>query len=419
MRRLSQPPRDPAFVQDPYPFYDARPGRRAAVPVGGLRAALRRRATTRWRRSCATAASAASRPRTCGPPGRRISPNFYALDDLSMLDREPPAHTRLRGLVLRAFTSRRIAALGPGDRRRWRTGSIDRIEGPEFDLLPAFAEPLPVDRDRAPARRARGQRPGPARLVPRHGRDVPGAPGPRGRGCGRRRRARLRRFPARPCRRAPRRARRRPVERTDRRRGGGRPAVDGRADRDLRAAAQRRPRGDGARHRQRRARDPRQRRRPARAVRGRRRHGGDGRGGAALRPAAASVHPHRLAGRRGVRRRPAPRRARSAACSRPRTATPRAIPIRADSTPAAAARPSSPSARASTSASARRWRDSSWRWRCRSCSSACRACGSPQPPRYADRYHFRGLERLLLRRDDAASIIHLPASVKNSLEDRG
>ena len=37
-----------------------------------------------------------------------------------MLDREPPAHTRLRGLVLRAFTSRRIAGLGPeiADARR-------------------------------------------------------------------------------------------------------------------------------------------------------------------------------------------------------------------------------------------------------------------------------------------------------------
>ena len=30
-----------------------------------------------------------------------------------MLELEPPRHTRLRSLVLRAFTSRRIAALHP------------------------------------------------------------------------------------------------------------------------------------------------------------------------------------------------------------------------------------------------------------------------------------------------------------------
>jgi unspecific monooxygenase len=69
--------------------------------------------------------------------------DFYALDDLSMLDREPPAHTRLRGLVLRAFTSRRIAALAP-EIAALAHGLIDRIEGPEFDLIAAFAEPLPV-----------------------------------------------------------------------------------------------------------------------------------------------------------------------------------------------------------------------------------------------------------------------------------
>ena len=44
-----------------------------------------------------------------------------------MLDREPPAHTRLRGLVLRAFTSRRIAASAPRS-RRLAHGLIDRLE---------------------------------------------------------------------------------------------------------------------------------------------------------------------------------------------------------------------------------------------------------------------------------------------------
>jgi cytochrome P450 len=142
MRRLSQSPRDPAFVQDPYPFYDRA---RAAGPL------------FLWEEygfPCAAghaAVNALLRDRRFGrePPAdlRPARPahlaDFYALDDLSMLDREPPAHTRLRGLVLRAFTSRRIAALGP-EIAALAHGLLDRAGGPEIDLLPAFAERLPV-----------------------------------------------------------------------------------------------------------------------------------------------------------------------------------------------------------------------------------------------------------------------------------
>jgi hypothetical protein len=38
---------------------------------------------------------------------------FYAVEAHSMLELEPPRHTRLRSLVLRAFTNRRIKALAP------------------------------------------------------------------------------------------------------------------------------------------------------------------------------------------------------------------------------------------------------------------------------------------------------------------
>lgn len=60
-----------------------------------------------------------------------------------MLELEPPRHSRLRSLVLRAFTSRRIAGLRDG------IGSlchelIDQFPEGEFDLLDAFARPLPV-----------------------------------------------------------------------------------------------------------------------------------------------------------------------------------------------------------------------------------------------------------------------------------
>ncbi len=142
MQRLIQPPRDPAFVQDPYPFYDRA---RAAGPLFFWED---------YAMPCAAGydtVNALLRDRRFGrePPAdlRPARPahlaDFYGLDDLSLLDREPPAHTRLRGLVLRAFTSRRIAALAP-DVAALAGELIDRIDPAEFDLLPAFAERLPV-----------------------------------------------------------------------------------------------------------------------------------------------------------------------------------------------------------------------------------------------------------------------------------
>ncbi|MEM9972252.1 MAG: cytochrome P450, partial [Pseudomonadota bacterium] len=38
---------------------------------------------------------------------------FYALEEHSMLELEPPRHSRLRGLVLRAFTRNRVMYLAP------------------------------------------------------------------------------------------------------------------------------------------------------------------------------------------------------------------------------------------------------------------------------------------------------------------
>ncbi|TVR49399.1 MAG: cytochrome P450 [Rhodobacteraceae bacterium] len=68
---------------------------------------------------------------------------FYAVEAHSMLELEPPRHTRLRGLVLRAFTSRRIAGLTPEiDALAHRL--IDELPDGPFDLIDRFAQPLPV-----------------------------------------------------------------------------------------------------------------------------------------------------------------------------------------------------------------------------------------------------------------------------------
>jgi cytochrome P450 len=61
-----------------------------------------------------------------------------------MLDREPPDHTRLRALVSKAFTPRRVETL-----REQIQSIVDRLvdralEQREFDLLETIAEPLPV-----------------------------------------------------------------------------------------------------------------------------------------------------------------------------------------------------------------------------------------------------------------------------------
>lgn len=60
-----------------------------------------------------------------------------------MLELEPPRHTRLRSLVLRAFTTRRINALTP-EIAQLSHELIDGFPAGEFDLLAEFGQRLPV-----------------------------------------------------------------------------------------------------------------------------------------------------------------------------------------------------------------------------------------------------------------------------------
>ncbi len=142
MQTLSQSATDPAFVQNPYPFYDRA---RALGPffhwadynltctpnAAAVNAILRDR---RFGREA---------PPECAPAIPEHLRPFYAVEAHSMLELEPPRHTRLRGLVLRAFTSRRIAALGP-EITQLSHDLVDTLPPGGFDLLPAFAQKLPV-----------------------------------------------------------------------------------------------------------------------------------------------------------------------------------------------------------------------------------------------------------------------------------
>lgn len=142
MDRLSQSPTDAGFVQNPYPFYERA---RAAGPF------------FLWQdyglvcTGNAAAVNAIFRDRRFGrevPPelAQPVAPHtaaFYGVEAHSMLELEPPRHTRLRGLVLRAFTSRRIAALEP-EIANLANALIDDLPAGEFDLLARFGQKIPV-----------------------------------------------------------------------------------------------------------------------------------------------------------------------------------------------------------------------------------------------------------------------------------
>ena len=142
MQILHQLPTDPAFVQNPYPFYDRA---RALGPFFHW---------ADYGMACtpnAAAANAIFRDRRFGREAPAelapIIPDhlkpFYAVEAHSMLELEPPRHTRLRGLVLRAFTSRRIAGLGP-EIAQLSHDLIDALPSGPFDLLKHFGQKLPV-----------------------------------------------------------------------------------------------------------------------------------------------------------------------------------------------------------------------------------------------------------------------------------
>ena len=143
MITLSQSPTDPAFVQNPYPFYDtARAhGDFFYWEEFGMVCATSHRAVSALLRDRRLGREA---PKGQEPEVNERTAEFYRYEEHSMLALEPPRHTRLRGLILRAFTSRRIAAMGP----EIETLCNDLIDGfpkdAPFDLLDGYARVVPV-----------------------------------------------------------------------------------------------------------------------------------------------------------------------------------------------------------------------------------------------------------------------------------
>lgn len=142
MISLSQSPTDPAFVQNPWPFYDRmrRLGPLVRWDDYGMRCAASHAAVSTILRDRRFGREV---PPDLRPPVPDHLRPFYAVEDHSMLELEPPRHTRLRGLVLRAFTQRRVAGMGP-EVAGLAHALIDRFPGGAFDLLPAFCQTIPV-----------------------------------------------------------------------------------------------------------------------------------------------------------------------------------------------------------------------------------------------------------------------------------
>jgi cytochrome P450 len=142
MLRLEQSATDPLFVQDPYPFYDrARAGGDLFFWVDyGLVCATSHRAVAALLRDRRLGREA---PEEVAPGFPEHVRPFYDIEAHSMLELEAPRHTRLRGLVLRAFTSRRIAAMEPEIAELCERLIGEFPSGP-FDLLDAFGRVIPV-----------------------------------------------------------------------------------------------------------------------------------------------------------------------------------------------------------------------------------------------------------------------------------
>ncbi|WP_225839543.1 cytochrome P450 [Streptomyces sp. NK08204] len=138
---------DPAFVANPFPFYrqlyEEGPVRRAVI-VGGLEAWL----VTRYEDGLAALGDPrlSSDIRDASDP--RLVQQLPATERESlvrnMLRADPPDHTRLRRLVSKAFTARRVAELRPRV-QAITDGLLDAIaHAGRADLVADFALPLPV-----------------------------------------------------------------------------------------------------------------------------------------------------------------------------------------------------------------------------------------------------------------------------------
>jgi len=135
---------DPEFIENPYPALAEL--RKAGQPIWHEGMGIFLAATHKD-------ANAVLRTRALGRIFKPKEPQdewdtFNWLHADSILDSEPPKHTRLRSLVMKAFNPKKIESLRP-DVERLTQQLLDSAEAKlkdhgSFDLIADFAEPLPV-----------------------------------------------------------------------------------------------------------------------------------------------------------------------------------------------------------------------------------------------------------------------------------
>ncbi|MFI9504426.1 cytochrome P450 [Nocardia sp. NPDC052566] len=138
---LQYSPYDFDVHNDPYPYYARL---REQAPV------FRNETDDFWALSRHADVLAALRDSTrfSSVNGLRMEPAFWgpqAEQFFSFVAMDPPKHTRMRGLVAKAFTARRVQALEPRLRTMARTMIEPLVAAGSFDLMTDFAGPFPTD----------------------------------------------------------------------------------------------------------------------------------------------------------------------------------------------------------------------------------------------------------------------------------
>ncbi|MGV9266708.1 cytochrome P450 family protein [Kitasatospora sp. NPDC003701] len=142
---MANPFSDPAFYRDRYPVYAALRQRCpvAQVPMGGSSGTTA--VVTGYDQARAALADPALSKDTVAffanqPSGRALHPALAS----TMLNSDPPDHTRLRRLVTRAFTPARVQQLRPAVRALAEELVDGWSPGDRVDLMEGLAVPLPV-----------------------------------------------------------------------------------------------------------------------------------------------------------------------------------------------------------------------------------------------------------------------------------
>ena len=150
MITVNQDPKDEAFGQNPYPTYQR--WRQLAPAVYWQQYQMHCfsrhaevNAILRDKRFGRQILHLYTREQLGWPPPADHLRDFYQIEHNSLLELEPPEHSRLRRLVNKAFVSRQIAQLAP------RIEAIAQqlldtlpADGSSFDLLASYANILPV-----------------------------------------------------------------------------------------------------------------------------------------------------------------------------------------------------------------------------------------------------------------------------------